>query len=115
MVIGRKLKLHYEKHASQIKGHPDREEKLKLRDKQKKDAKKHFDDGLKGIKARKWDPKTKSIGIPLEDGSTKTLEFSDKAEFEAHKQADIDAVTNKLGHIKKDQKDLDEISKRVFK
>lgn len=70
--------------------------KVNLRINQKTQAVKHFEDGLKEIKKRKWNPKTKSIDIPLEGGGTKTLHFDSKKDFDDWNKSDINNVDTKI-------------------
>lgn len=120
-----KLEKHYNKRANLIKGYPEREEKLLIRVQQKYDAKDHFDSGLAEIQNRVWEPKTKSIAIPLEDlldedfkiiesGRLKTVSFNSEKEFDDWKANDIKNVQAKLKHIGEEQLELEELHRRVF-
>lgn len=120
-----KLEKYYKKRSNQIKGHPEREDKLLIRVQQKFDAKDHFDSGLEEIKKRVWEPKTKKCEIPLEDlldedfnviesGRTKIIEFGSKEEFDEWRANDIKNVKDKLKYIAGEQNELEEVYRRVF-
>lgn len=113
-MVSAKMKLHYDKTASRIKGNVEQEDRLLIRVQQKYDAKTHFEGGLSGIKSRTWNSETMAIIIPLEGGRERTLTFNDEAEFDAHRKNDIESVENKLLRISEEQLDLEEIYRRVF-
>lgn len=71
----------------------------------------HFESALENVEKRTWDPKTKSIEIKLKGGGARTLTFKNVDEFNAHKQADIDSLKNKIEYEKTDKVHHERIKK----
>lgn len=70
-----------------------------------------YTNGLEDIKKRKWNPKTKTIEIPLEGGEKKLITFKNAEEFNRWLENDIDNVSKHIEHDENEVKDWERIKK----